>query len=385
MYEPMQNTNYAQDPYTRNRMYTKQFLKKPLILILAILTSIGAICSIVNIVLILTNEYLSHVYSTANYISFLLGLAMTILGACAFWIIYAKSRNPSPLASPNAGLTILSVLSIVLIVLVIFLAVMLLIALIAFSGSDILEDSLGWYFGGGAVVVLILILIVTLVLCLLFFIGAARFTGSLRKNSTNVLMQTGGSMLFGVMAIIASIVFLISLISSFSDYTVVAIISQIVTLLTNIFYAVVAFSYHQYAKAINVQLPEYMNAPQGGYSPPRQPVYPQNYADPSFTSPNPMYQQPYPNQYQGYYQQPQQPTYQNPYNQAPQQPYPGYPQQQPPAAGYGVGSAYPFTQPPVPNSTENTAAPDIPAPPIPSQDPAVAPAPEDSNPSHPEE
>lgn len=373
----------AANPYEQNLQAVKQFLRRPLTLVICLLFTVTSIWSIVTQILSLieTKQEMGFwggpIIDEATYSSMLSGTIISavvlVLLMLGFWLTYLKSRSDNPFVTPNGGLGILFALAIVMIVLAALVSVGLLIAF-AFAGAasaDIggfFDDAFGYnyYYTANVTLGMIFLLLALLVVFLLCFaIGWLRLVNSLKSARSKLFLSTGGTLLFGVTCIIVvvfAILGLIGEISAASQYgqqlDIVALIPVILGCIELILLAVFSFSYRSYAGEVNRNLtPAYPAAP--AY--PTAPVYaqPNMYANPGYYPPS--------GPQNGYapYAAPQ-----NSYTAAP--PAETYDK---PQAASGTYAAYSQPEPPAP-VPEEPAVPEQPAPEpeIPAEEPEAAPA-----------
>ena len=115
----------VQNPYARNLQNLKEFLRKPVVLVLAILSSLQFLVTLITSLTgaqnIDVSDYFDYyvdpefiqMFSTTTVATALIASIIPILTCTALWIIYFKSRSDDPASTPSAGLTIFYVLSII--------------------------------------------------------------------------------------------------------------------------------------------------------------------------------------------------------------------------------------------------------------------------------
>ena len=155
MYQNMYNNpapmgNY--NPYEQNSGLLKNFFSKPVVIILAAVGGVSALMSIISFFMQIgsfntTVRYYNHItggqfasfYSGAQPIFVIISIcsiAMTIITALGYFLLYSKSKNPDPQSNPKAGSTLLWVISIISFAATCILAVFLIIvAFILFIAS----------------------------------------------------------------------------------------------------------------------------------------------------------------------------------------------------------------------------------------------------------
>lgn len=268
----------TQNPYARNLQNLKEFLRRPVVLVLTVLSTLQLLFTLISSLtgafsvnlasyfddIIPINPQVVQLFSTTTVVSALIGSIIPILTCVSLWIIYLKSRSDNPAATPSAGLTILYVLSIIVLSFVCLILILLLIMMLA-VGS--IAASSYWE-GQMAVAIILLVFLVVAPIFLLLSIGQMRFTGSLRDTARSNVMKTGGSVLFGVVYLILAcfgvLGFLGSLgslsVSRYSGYslhsagmTFYSVITQLLSLAVLVLCAVIALSYNSYAKGKNLE------------------------------------------------------------------------------------------------------------------------------------
>lgn len=351
------------NPYAANLAVIKGYFKNTKVLVIGILYIVSAVLGLAtaivgrnslmnNLPAILSqmgmpssdlaefNELLT--YSSASTISSVISysfttLIFTALFVAAFFILYFKSRNPAPEASPKAGATILYVLAVISFVASIVLTVMmvlLFLAIIALSASlpqifaseDFSIDSSAL---AGVAAVGFVVIGVIMVIALTYVIMTAAFRKnyyrSVKDSLKTVELQNKGAKGYGVICIINAVFLGIGLLSSIggviSAYdklpALLGLLTSGVSLAITILDASIALGYKKYIDDMKYGYngAPYNGVQAGGYAPaPAQDPY----------AP----QQPY-NTYNNY-AAPQQPTRDN-YS-APAQQDAGYAAPQQPAA-----------------------------------------------------
>lgn len=350
----------VQNPYARNLQNLKEFLRKPVVLVLAILSSlqflVTLIISLTGAQNIDVSDYFDYyvdpefiqMFSTTTVATALIASIIPILTCTALWIIYFKSRSDDPASTPSAGLTIFYVLSIIELC---FVGLVLLLFLIVMLAGGALASSAYWE-GQMIMAIMILVFLMVAPIFLLITIGQLRFAGSLRASARGTVLKTGGSVLLGVVYLILVSISAIGVMTDLADLggdlNFYSFINGLLSVAVMTLYAVVALSYNSYAKGKNLQYAmEQQNATflQANAYAPAQPGAPSYYGQP----------QGYPQQPQSYgaspyaSQQPQVPTY----GQSGQ--IPGYPPTPTPTA-----PAYMSPQPSVQQAEETPAFQNVP-------------------------
>ena len=279
------------NPYAKNIAAVKEFFKTPATLILGIAQALGAVLSLIGSILFAANakeiflylrDYIlysldkaantgnqSGINEAKNWVADLFekldpsslssslgssipSLIVTGLIAAAFFIIFFKSRNQEPNATPMTGFTILYVFSIISLVVMIlamlgvFAIVGLLFVIYAKISSDptitslkdlpILGDlmkefpnlekemnvSIAGNSNDAAIVFLVLGIVFAVVAVIAFFfilftaINKMRYYKSVKTSLSSVELQNKGAAPYGVMCILSAIGTGSSLLSSFS-------------------------------------------------------------------------------------------------------------------------------------------------------------------------
>lgn len=224
------------NPYEQNLAVVKEYFKKPIVLGYAILSSIAALASLVMTFFLTANEngllssllnalyensdlspyeyerFFSYFNSNANMASMIIqsiiSMVPTILIIVSFFIMYFKSKNPSPLSSPSVGFTINWVFSIISLVSVIFITfiitLVMVILMIAMGSTD--ETTAFVLF-----LILLPILLVVFGVIIFYSVNQVRFYGSLRKSISTLYLQRKGAGPFGVLSIILGVFTLVNI------------------------------------------------------------------------------------------------------------------------------------------------------------------------------
>lgn len=309
------------NPYGSNLSIVKGYFKSGKILTLAIFYIISVVFTIIlntsisfNTITYKVMEYLSqngvdipYEYrnallstSTASTIGTVLGSSIVpILTAVAFILMFVKSRNTAEDSSPIAGITIMHVLAIISLVFTIIGVVILgILYVIAFIASVTAVKSLSSgtsYSGsvtGSVTIIMVLIGIVYAVFAFLsiFYASSCKnFYRSAKRSITTSNLENKGATAYGVFNIIFAVFSFISMIVYmviFAPYAGLVFSSYIVTILIQIFTAIVSIGYSKY---INRQKNGINTAPYGGapvqYAAPNSPYNAPAYANPQPSEP----------------------------------------------------------------------------------------------------
>lgn len=177
--------------------------------------------------------------SNASYVSTFITVAVSALFIAAFFIIYFKSKNPLPTATPRAGFSILHVFSIVYLVLICFISVVLLFALLIilfaaiFGGSSYGSSHFTLngepYYGNPLPFIIFVFLIFAAVIALLLVwsISCVRFLGSVKKTIDGPQLVVKGAKTFGVLNIVFGILSCFGAVSTLLTSSVVAPLSSL--------------------------------------------------------------------------------------------------------------------------------------------------------------
>ena len=329
----MQNyTEPTFNPFAQNVAIIKSYFKRPLVLAIAILYIIVAVASIA--VTFSTSAGISEMYNTlfsipevtesmteqdmkmfelytnSSYMSISMASSMIpsliimALTVVSYFIIYLKSKNENPYATPRAGFTILFILSILELISAIGVSLlMILIVGVMAILSFAMPQELGLAYEDTTV------LSITMIFCIIMYVilGAVlltyaisklRYLNSVRKGLTTVNISHKGAGIYGVFSIIFAVIGIFSAIlimlfapimnaitaslgepmitEMFSSLGSVFLVSGVVTVLSSVYMlldGILALGYKKHIKNITDGF-DGMNIP--------QPVYTQ----PTFTQPN---------------------------------------------------------------------------------------------------
>lgn len=329
MYQNMYNNpapmgNY--NPYEQNSGLLKTFFSKPVVIILAAVGGVSALISIISFFM-----QIGTLDTTIRYYNYMMGgqfasfysnikplfiifsicsIAMTIINALGYFLLYSKSKNPDPQSNPKAGSTLLWVISIISFVVTCILAVFLIIvAFILFIASG----EVSRYEASIMTTVGVAMIIVALVF-FFYFLFQFRFFSSIHTSFSSVQIVSKSSVAFAVFSIIFCVFAFISLFTSLDTATAMTVISGLLSIVNSVFLAVFALSYNSFVKSVTTGA-----NPIGGFMPNNGQFNPYNQNTNGQA----------PNMNMGYSYRPQQPPvndnnqfngqqYQNPYGSAQQ-------------------------------------------------------------------
>ncbi|MBQ4568965.1 MAG: zinc-ribbon domain-containing protein [Ruminococcus sp.] len=252
-----QNQFYTPDPFIhRNREYVRQFLCKPILLILGILQAVSAVLTIIQSVVTssmsqslnqeinrfivdLTGENVSVADSGSVSIPL-----MPIALAIAFFTIYfcAKKSN----GNFKAGVTTFWVISIVALVVCIIAAVILGLSIILllvllprmrqelllpamYYNNSILPNAYNNEVATGitlAFILVVAIMAIALTFILLYGINQFRFASSIRKSISTPYLFANGAKAYGVLHVISSVFSCLGTIGSVIGFFAVMLSSE---------------------------------------------------------------------------------------------------------------------------------------------------------------
>ncbi len=229
-----QNQFYNPEPFIyRNKDYLRQFLCKPIVLILGILQAFSALTQLVTSIIsanlsnttkIALAQYLQSIFGdnisieTSNSISINL---LPIVLAIAFFTIYFCAKKSNSDYKP--GVTTFWVISIITLVIFIIAAVVLSLAIIVLLVSipKMKQEFSIYYFYNNilpntynndvttgltiAIILIFAILIIALTLILIYGISQFKFASSMRKSITTPYLFANGAKTYGVLHVIFSV------------------------------------------------------------------------------------------------------------------------------------------------------------------------------------
>ena len=265
MYQNMYNNpapmgNY--NPYEQNSGLLKTFFSKPVVIILAAVGGVSALISIISFFM-----QIGTLDTTIRYYNYMMGgqfasfysnikplfiifsicsIAMTIINALGYFLLYSKSKNPDPQSNPKAGSTLLWVISIISFVATCILAVFLIIvAFILFIASG----EVSRYEASIMTTVGVAMIIVALVF-FFYFLFQFRFFSSIHTSFSSVQIVSKSSVAFAVFSIIFCVFAFISLFTSLDTATAMTVISSLLSIVNSVFLAVFALSYNSFVKSV---------------------------------------------------------------------------------------------------------------------------------------
>ena len=265
MYQNMYNNpapmgNY--NPYEQNSGLLKTFFSKPVVIILAAVGGVSALISIISFFM-----QIGTLDTTIRYYNYMMGgqfasfysnikplfiifsicsIAMTIINALGYFLLYSKSKNPDPQSNPKAGSTLLWVISIISFVVTCILAVFLIIvAFILFIASG----EVSRYEASIMTTVGVAMIIVALVF-FFYFLFQFRFFSSIHTSFSSVQIVSKSAVAFAVFSIIFCVFAFISLFTSLDTSTSITVISSLISIVNSVFLAVFALSYNSFVKSV---------------------------------------------------------------------------------------------------------------------------------------
>lgn len=257
-----QNQN-RYNPYAQNIAIVKEYFKKPLVLVIAILYIATLICSFyiaatagnsmsdmysymfestgaydqmtydeAQILNMFTNSSFMSVFFIMCMIPSFILIGLQIL---AYFLIYFKSKNNDPSVSPKGGATIMFVISILSLIGAIFAALMLLLyaVILAVAGVAFMSDpsiaSGDGAIGSAIFFVLCVLMIVITALLLTYSISHLSFYNSIRKSLTSVKLYNKGAGVFGVFSIIYGVFGIFSAITTLFSAPLMSLMSTLLS------------------------------------------------------------------------------------------------------------------------------------------------------------
>ncbi len=212
------------NPFYQNVGIIKNYFKKPIVLILAILQFVSLIGSAIvtfalpswlTPLMEMANSELPSEYrqilsfsSSSSIVSFIPSLALGVLLGVAYLLVFIKSKNDNPNASPKAGFMILFILSIIeLVSSIIACAVLVLIffiLIIALGASGMLSSSEG--IAGVAAIIMVAVIYAFLIFFLLFYsINKLNYFKSVKNSLSSIELQNKGAGAYGVINMIMAV------------------------------------------------------------------------------------------------------------------------------------------------------------------------------------
>lgn len=253
----MYNTQYSNNSAVlmQNRSTVKAFLRKPIILIFAIINLCGLGISVLNFIINMptlkainesasndlnkifnSNYYAASTASSYTDATFIINAVLTaaigLLFVLPMFMIFFKSLNKNHESKPSASLTILKVLSIIGVVLMsiclVAVAASSIILIAAFISSGVTNrESIDLFTGNGVtisitgeslligLVVLLAALILVVTITLIWVISQLRFISSLKRGiNTAKPLKSSGALPIAVLSVIFAIFAALSLFST---------------------------------------------------------------------------------------------------------------------------------------------------------------------------
>ncbi len=209
------------NPYEQNLSAVKNYFKRPLVLVIAILYAVSLVISVISSVIsapTVANEILSEIYgygdyyaysaNTASFASLIPGIVVTLiingLIIAAALIIYFQSKNPNPSARPDAGFTINWILAILAMACSIFVTALCLfggVIMIAMGGAYSDDPFSGFTFAGGVFFFAVALIFAAIIV---FSIFKMIYWSSARKSAKGLRLSAKGAGAYGVLCIIAA-------------------------------------------------------------------------------------------------------------------------------------------------------------------------------------
>lgn len=361
-------------PYQQNIDIIKNFFKKPIVLVSAILQAIVLVLLLITFFVSsgINSSTLSNIGAPTAAVQSLnvFSLAISIIGCIpsvlvivCWFLIYFQSKNSNPAVKPSVPFKILWVLSIICTAAFGGLALILLAVFgIAFGilGTAANYSYQTSYYGqsygysseaasllGPLFAVIMVILVIVIAINLFFMINEIRYYQSVKNSLQTIYLKNNGAMIYGVIQIIASaflcLFFVIysliiaALIIGASSYSSNAIPSSVIATLvcvivtlgisavSGLINGIIAVKYSSYIKSIRMGTNQSFNANQPYSNPviPQGDFYAGNYQQ-NVSSNEPLnnpYENPYSNPQQINPQEPQPPVSENPYIPPVQQAY----------------------------------------------------------------
>ena len=238
--------------------------------------------------------------STTSILSYIPSIAVSLLVVAALLIIYFKSRNSSPEASPKAGVTILYILAIISMVAMIIAAVIsvlgigVLIWAVATqagsqSGSTPIRytnptDGKQYQISVDAglatvfVAVIAVFFIIFMVIALIYVVNTKRYYGSIRASISTVELQNRGAKAYGVFNVIFAVISGLGLLSIPTSFISIATLHLdgmgIVALVIDSLTKIAAFAALVLEAKIALGYKKYIDEVKYGYSRPVPPAAP---------------------------------------------------------------------------------------------------------------
>lgn len=213
----------------RNIDYIKQYFKKPVNLVLAIVYAIAIAFSIfisisaTNSLLTFAQEFQPYSFQSSyntditqfsSILGAISGSIFEIIFLAGLFIVYFKSKNPDPHSTPSSGFTILYVFAIIKLIAAIALAALFLLACGILLIVAIAEQESDMIIATSVFSVLFVIIIIP---TLIYSIATFKFTSSIRKGlNTPAPVTAKGATVLLVFNVIFAVFSLISALSVFT-------------------------------------------------------------------------------------------------------------------------------------------------------------------------
>ena len=221
-----QNSVPMFNPFAQNVAIIKNYFKKPIVLITAILTAVAILVSIIASVVsvplyVELSEMLQEIPELEDIeISISSNISIpvfAVLTAVAFFLIYFKSKNDDPFSNPVNGVTILSVLALIEVIGVcLALAIFLLVIAAACALPSLVEDASEFDIQMLSIflIVFCVVFLIILGVSLVYAISQRKFYKSIKDGLTSPTLSAKGAGVFGTMSIIFGAFSALSAISS---------------------------------------------------------------------------------------------------------------------------------------------------------------------------
>ena len=221
-----------------------------------------------------------------------------LLTAIAFIILFAKSRNTSENSSPIAGATILHVLAVISLIFTIIgavagILVYVFVFIVGVSAVNNIASSNSSYSAysqsmtGGVVAIMVIlgvILLAYVFISIFYAVSCKNFYRSVKRSMTTPELENKGAAPYGVFNIIMavfSVIYMIAYMVMAPSAAGIIFVSSIVTILINIFTAIMALGYNRYInrQKVGINTAPYGAAPMNGAPMNAAPAAPYNMPD----------------------------------------------------------------------------------------------------------
>lgn len=235
MYDNQNNYN----PYAQNIAIVKDYFKKPLVLVTGIFYIFNVLFSLIYAVvggsklgdmyamMFSSPEFTSgmtvselemiRTFTDSPFMSLLVTAFMVpsiitvVLFALAYFLIYFKSKNPDPNATPKAGVMILFVMSIISLVGTIFATLIFALYAVLFIILGVFSTSSQYMSSEDTTIMMIICIVFAVIMIgaaaimLIYSISNMNYHNSIRKSLSDVELTCKGAGLYGVFSIISGI------------------------------------------------------------------------------------------------------------------------------------------------------------------------------------